>query len=124
GNTLGTISTYFRRPHAPSAFEMEAIAYYARQTAEIVTRCRRETEAWQAAEKQRLLGEELRHRVRNLLTVIEAISWETARTNPAPEDFTAIFTGRLHALYRAQNLLMDFGAAGCDLGTLVREQLM
>lgn len=124
GNLLGTISTYFREPHAPSPFEMDAIAYYARQAAEIVTRCRREAEALQAAEKQRLLGEELRHRVRNLLTVIEAISWETARATPAPQDFTATFTGRLHALYRAQNLLMDFGAAGCDVQTLVREQLM
>lgn len=124
GNALGTISTYFREPHTPSPFEIEAIGYYARQAAEIVTRCRREAEARQAAEKQRLLGEELRHRVRNLLTVIEAISWETARSNPAPQDFTAIFTGRLHALYRAQNLLMDFGANGCDMKTLVREQLM
>ena len=124
GDVLGTISTHFREVHAPSAFEMEAIGYYARQAAEIVTRCRREAEARQAAEKQRLLGEELRHRVRNLLTVIEAISWETARSNPAPQDFTAIFTGRLHALYRAQNLLMDFGADGCDMKTLVREQLM
>lgn len=124
GATLGTISTYFRNAHAPSAFEMQAIALYARQAAEIVGRCRREAGLRRMAEQQRLLGEELRHRVRNLLTVIEAILWETARSNPAPEDFTAMFTGRLHAIYRAQNLLMDFGAAGCDIATLVRQQLM
>lgn len=124
GDVLGVLSTYFRQPHVFSSGQMQTIAYYARQAAEMVARCRRESAARQAAEQQMLLGEELRHRVRNLLTVIEAISWETARGNPAPEDFTAIFTGRLRALYRAQNLLMDLGAAGCDIRMLLREQLM
>lgn len=124
GALLGVISTHFRKPHVFSPGQMQAMAYYASQAAEMFARCQRENAARQLAEQQMLLSEELRHRVRNLLTVIEAISWETARTNPAPEDFTAIFTGRLRALYRAQNLLMNLGVAGCDIQTLVREQLM
>src|SRR5690606_32360096 len=123
GELLGVVSTHFREPHVFSHCQMQAIAHYARDAAEMVARCRREQAARESAERQSLVNEELRHRVRNLLTVIEAIAWETARANP-PEDFTDIFSGRLRALYRAQNLLMDFGVAGCDIRTLLREQLM
>ncbi|HZF35790.1 MAG TPA: chemotaxis protein CheB [Candidatus Angelobacter sp.] len=47
---------------------------------------------------QRTLVEELNHRVRNMLTVVNAIATQTLRGSRSAQDFTAAFTGRLRAM--------------------------
>ncbi len=61
---------------------------------------------WQldeAKNREKLLNEELRHRGRNVLAVIQSIASLTYRSSP-PEDFLNSFTQRLDALARANDV--------------------
>jgi PAS domain S-box-containing protein len=67
--------------------------------------CMDVTERKQAEERQQLLLEELNHRVRNTLAIIQAIAAQTLRATPDPAAFNAAFSARLAALARAHSLL-------------------
>jgi PAS domain S-box-containing protein len=57
-------------------------------------------------DRQHLLVNELRHRVKNILSVVQAIAQQTFRQAENVEDAYGAFTGRLQALSEAQNLLI------------------
>lgn len=61
------------------------------------------TERKRLEQQQRLLFDEMRHRIRNSLTTVQAIATQSLRT-ASPED-RAAFTGRLHALAKAHDLV-------------------
>jgi two-component sensor histidine kinase len=54
-----------------------------------------------------LVGRELRHRIKNLLTVAEALSRQTSRYATSVEEFDRKLVGRLRALVTAQDMLAD-----------------
>jgi len=54
---------------------------------------------------QRTLIEELNHRVKNMLTVVNAMARQTLATSPSPEDFADKFIRRIDALGRTHSLL-------------------
>jgi PAS domain S-box-containing protein len=60
----------------------------------------------EAAERQQRILQESEHRVKNMLTVVQAIALQTAANSPDVETFTASFTGRLETLARAHQLLV------------------
>lgn len=68
-----------------------------------------------------LLMGEVNHRSKNLLSLIEAIAQQTAKTQP--EHFLRIFGQRLRALSASQDLLVKGEWKAVDLGDLVRSQL-
>jgi two-component system CheB/CheR fusion protein len=51
-----------------------------------------------AEEQQRTLVEELNHRVRNMLTIVNAIATQTKTHSPSMDDFVQAFTGRIRAM--------------------------
>jgi two-component system CheB/CheR fusion protein len=59
----------------------------------------------EAEEHQRMLVEELNHRVRNMLTVIGAIANQTMASARSPELFTKAFLGRVNALAQSYSLV-------------------
>jgi two-component system CheB/CheR fusion protein len=59
----------------------------------------------EAEAHQRTLVEELNHRVRNMLTVVNAIATQTLRGSQSPEVFADAFTGRLRAMGAAFSLV-------------------
>jgi two-component system, chemotaxis family, CheB/CheR fusion protein len=63
------------------------------------------TELTAAEEQQRVLVEELNHRVRNMLTVVNAIATQTLSKSPSPEAFVKTFTGRIRAMGTAYGLV-------------------
>lgn len=71
------------------------------------------------ARAEQLLAEELRHRVKNVLAVVLALSSMSRRGDPANawEDFS----GRLNALAAATDLVGAPGAGTCRMPDLVRE---
>ena len=75
------------------------------------------------AEQQRLLMGELNHRVRNTLSVVQAIATQTLRTAKDPQAFVQDFKGRLQAIASAHKLLNETTWQGANLTGLVREQL-
>jgi len=74
-------------------------------------------------QRQHLLLRELSHRVRNTLTVVQAIAHQTLRGTKSTQEFVERFDGRLAALAGAHNLLIDSHWIGADFEALVREQL-
>ncbi|WP_431858503.1 sensor histidine kinase [Azospirillum sp.] len=77
------------------------------------------TEERRAAEHQRLLINELNHRVKNTLATVQSIAMQTLRHTPAPEAFRVAFTSRLAALSQAHNLLTETQWLGAELRTLI-----
>lgn len=80
-----------------------------------------ERKQWEA--RQRLLLSELAHRMKNTLSVIQAIARQTLRTSKSNEDFIQHFDGRLAALSRAHSLLVESNWRGADLAALARQEL-
>jgi two-component system CheB/CheR fusion protein len=80
------------------------------------------TERREWEKRQRLLLNELTHRVKNTLTVVQAIATQTMRGHVDGE-FVERFSGRLSALAAAHSLLVQSEWKGADLGALARAQL-
>jgi PAS domain S-box-containing protein len=59
----------------------------------------------EAARQQRIL-QESEHRVKNMLTVVQAIAFQTAANSADMASFTNSFSGRLESLARAHQLLV------------------
>jgi PAS domain S-box-containing protein len=77
---------------------------------------------WEA--RQRLMTRELAHRVKNSFAILQAILRSTLKTSPSPEDFAAKFSGRLHSLAAAQDILTANDWKGAELGALARHLLL
>jgi PAS domain S-box-containing protein len=82
------------------------------------------SERKQAEKMQRLLKEELNHRVKNTLATIQAIASQSLRRAKSPTDFVEGFTGRIHALAKAHSLLTQAKLEGAHVVDLVREQVL
>src|SRR5262249_41462115 len=92
-----------------------------RQLALESTRDVTERKLWE--QQQRLLLGELTHRVKNTLTIVQAIAHQTQRYSASRDDFIARFDGRLSALADSHALLVESDWRGADFATLVRRQL-
>lgn len=82
------------------------------------------TERKRAEELQRLLVEELNHRVKNTLATIQAIASQSLRRASSPSEFVTSFNGRVQALARAHDLLVQTRMQGADVLEIVREQVL
>jgi PAS domain S-box-containing protein len=83
--------------------------------ADITDRMRRE-------EQIQLLMREVNHRSKNLLSVVQAVAFQTASASE-PEDFTRKFSDRLQGIAASHDLLVNNGWRGIPLGELVLSQL-
>jgi PAS domain S-box-containing protein len=81
------------------------------------------TERKQAENRQRLLIDELNHRVKNTLATVQSLAAQTARHADSLEDFSSRFEARLLALSRAHDLLTRRHWEGASLGSLIQEIL-
>ena len=67
----------------------------------------------QAEEHQRLLVDELNHRVKNMLSVVISLATQTLRRSGTLEEFQGVFLGRVHALTAAYALLKPRKLVAC-----------
>jgi two-component system CheB/CheR fusion protein len=74
-------------------------------------------------QRQQLLLHELSHRVKNTLSVVQAMARQTMRTSGSNDEFLKRFDGRLMALNQAHTLLMSSYWEGAELGAMARAQL-
>jgi two-component sensor histidine kinase len=73
------------------------------------------TERKRAEERQKLLVNELNHRVKNTLVSVQSIASQTLRTTDTPEAFRDAFEGRIMALSHTHNLLTEQNWEGVSL---------
>ena len=81
------------------------------------------TERQEAARHQELLVGELSHRVKNTLAVVQSIAAQTLRHSTTLETFDDAFKGRLQALARANDAILDGNWKGVTLRDTVQRSL-
>jgi PAS domain S-box-containing protein len=113
---LGTYAIYHRQPRAPSAQDLQVIEVLSRTAAIAI-------EAKRAQRQERVLIEELNHRVKNTLATAQSLATQTLRRSPSPKSFATAFSGRLAALASAHTLLAHARWSGAGLHALIEEQL-
>ena len=82
------------------------------------------TERKRTEKLQRVLTDELAHRVKNTLATVQAIANQSLVRAKSPPDFVSSFTGRLQALAKAHTLLTRTSMQGADVMELVNEQVL
>jgi PAS domain S-box-containing protein len=113
---LGTYAIYHRQPCRPSMQDLQVIEVLSRTAAIAI-------EAKRAERQERLLIEELNHRVKNTLATAQSLATQTLRGKASPKSFTTAFRGRLAALASAHTLLAHARWSGARLHALIEEQL-
>jgi PAS domain S-box-containing protein len=81
------------------------------------------SERKRADEERELLARELSHRVKNILAVVQALARQTESRDRSVEAFREAFLGRLRALARAHDLLLEAQWRSADLRPLVERAL-
>ena len=81
------------------------------------------TDIKEAEQRQHLLFDELNHRVKNTLSIVQALAQQTLRSRPDPADFTRAFADRLGSLARAHSLLTHDSWRGAPLRDIVATAL-
>ena len=77
------------------------------------------TETVRAAERQKLMIDELNHRVKNTLATVQSIAIQTARSHIDPATFAEGFQARLLALSHTHDLLTRSHWEGAGLGDIL-----
>jgi PAS domain S-box-containing protein len=80
------------------------------------------TEAVRTQQRQRLLLDELNHRVKNTLATVQSIAAQTLRPGFDPNLSRERFEARLRALSNAHNLLSEQKWASASLADIVRQE--
>ncbi|WP_292171956.1 HWE histidine kinase domain-containing protein [Brevundimonas sp.] len=80
------------------------------------------TESVLAAERQKLMIDELNHRVKNTLATVQSIAMQTARSHTDPARFAASFQARLLALSHTHDLLTRSHWEGANLRSILEHE--
>ncbi len=81
------------------------------------------TSVVRAEQHQRLLVDELNHRVKNMLTVVISLASQTLRRSDDLETFSEAFLGRVHALSASYTLLSRENWKSIDLRDVIEEEV-
>lgn len=82
------------------------------------------TERVRAEERQKQLVDELNHRVKNTLAVVQALAGHTLRSADNPAEFCVRFESRLQTLSRTHDVLNESAWGGAQLREVLQQVLM
>lgn len=74
-----------------------------------------------AERHQELLVGELSHRVKNTLAIVQSIATQTLRNSKDFEQFDRAFIGRIHALSRAHDMVLNSGFTDIELKSIIEQ---
>lgn len=111
---VAAIGAYWAESHTPSPETVQKLQVIARATASALESGRLHDSLVDARHHGTFLLQELDHRVKNTLAIVQSISRQTLRATPSPEAFAEVFEDRLLALSQAHELLTRraWGRAG------------
>jgi PAS domain S-box-containing protein len=75
-----------------------------------------------AEESQRLIIGEMKHRTRNLLTIVQAIISSTLKESKTVAEADSVLNGRIHSLSQAYSILADAAWEGASLAKILSGQ--
>jgi two-component sensor histidine kinase len=116
GRPIGMISTHWERPHEPSERDLRLLDILARQAADLIERT-------QSEERQAMLVNELSHRVKNTLAIVQALAQQTFGGAELGRELLHAFDGRLEALASTHDLLTRSPLESTDLRVVVDQAL-
>lgn len=105
GKVIGKFMTYYERPHFYSKEEADLAMNIAHQLGFSIERKRAEMERRAAERRQKLLINELNHRVKNTLATIQSLATQTLRGAGVAQEIRASLDSRLAALARSHDIL-------------------
>ena len=103
------------------AAALAASSHSQQRTIEVGEALREESE--RALKEREFLLQEMKHRIKNMIARVLAISRQTARASETLPDFTQSFSARLQAMAASQDLLARTAWQGADLETLLLQEL-
>jgi len=107
-------------PGAAAAGAMIAMLFVEGRRLQVRLRAALDDERRRADEHQRLLINELNHRVKNTLATVQSMAGQSFRSGRSPAEAQEAFVSRLIALSTAQNLLTAERWESADLADVVR----
>jgi two-component sensor histidine kinase len=102
---VAAIGAYWAKEHVPSPEIIKKLQVIARATASALESGRLHDSLVDARHHGTFLLQELDHRVKNTLAIVQSISRQTLRASPSPEAFAEVFENRILALSQAHELL-------------------
>ena len=81
------------------------------------------TDSVRAAERQKLMIDELNHRVKNTLATVQSIAVQTARSHRDPTTFAEAFQSRILSLSHTHDLLTRSHWEGADLRAILTHEI-
>ena len=112
GTLVAILFVHHDEPHTWTAEEFVFVRNVADRTRAGIARVR-------AEEQKRLLAGELSHRLKNNLTMVQAIASQTLRNAPDMESAKTILGERLQALGRAHDILLTGTGESADIGAVI-----
>ena len=114
GIALGTLCVIDTkpRPEGLTAVQTESLQALARQVMS-------QMELRRVASESGLLRHELGHRLKNILSIVQAIVWQTLRSTEDIVHAREALSNRIFALAKAQEVLLSGAAENMDLATIV-----
>ncbi len=102
---VAAIGAYWAQEHTPSPETVQKLQVIARATASALESGRLHDSLVDARHHGTFLLQELDHRVKNTLAIVQSISRQTLRAATSPEAFAETFENRILALSKAHELL-------------------
>lgn len=102
---VAAIGAYWSHEHVPAPEIVKKLQVIARATASALESGRLHDSLVDARHHGTFLLQELDHRVKNTLAIVQSISRQTLRSTPTPEAFAETFENRILALSQAHELL-------------------
>ncbi len=120
GLAIGTICVLDHRARTLTAGQRGALSALARQVMAQLELRRMLVRQQEGEEHRRLLTGELEHRIKNTLSVVQAIVSQSLRTATTPADARDAIAARLVTLGRAHDLLTQASWTAAPIGALVK----
>ena len=119
GHAIGTVCVLDVVPHELTGLQERTLRVLARQVMKQLELRRAVEERDRAQAQQRVLNEELSHRLKNTLALVQALATQTLK-GVAERDAVQAFERRLFALSKAHDVLLQDDWTAASISTVVR----
>jgi two-component sensor histidine kinase len=120
---FGVLEVDAARKREFDSHDISFLRNYANLLAAAVERHNSQNALAQATRDQSILVQELEHRVKNMLSLVQSLANQTIADEPAARLFRDTFLGRLQALAQAESLVFGGHAQEIELELLVRRSI-
>ena len=120
---FGVLEVDARQPREFDTDDVACLRNYANLLAAAVDRIRAHRDLEASAREQTILAQELAHRVRNVLGLVQALASQTATADRTAPEYREVVLGRVRALAAAEDQVFENESGEVDLRRIA-EQIM